>query len=45
LERAGLIECGRGNIRIIERKALEHVACECYRIVKEKSDWIGKRSE
>ena len=44
LERAKLIECGRGNIRIIERKALERVACECYRIVKEKSDWIGKAS-
>ena len=44
LERARLIECGRGNIRIVERQALERVACECYRIVKEKSDWIGKGS-
>jgi len=44
LERSRLIECGRGSIRIIERKALEGVACDCYRIVKDKSDWIGKGS-
>lgn len=42
LEREKLIECGRANISIIERKGLECVACECYQIVKEKSDLVGK---
>lgn len=30
LERAGLIELGRGSIRILDRKRLHDVACECY---------------
>lgn len=34
LEKRGLITYGRGNIRIINAKALEHVACDCYKIVR-----------
>jgi len=30
LERAGLIENTRGNVRIVNRKRLEDAACECY---------------
>jgi CRP-like cAMP-binding protein len=30
LQRAGLIECGRGRIRLISRSGLEAIACECY---------------
>jgi CRP-like cAMP-binding protein len=30
LERAGLIENSRGNVKIINRKRLEDAACECY---------------
>jgi CRP-like cAMP-binding protein len=30
LERAGLIENSRGNVRIVNRKRLEDAACECY---------------
>ena len=30
LERAGLIENSRGNVKIVNRKRLEDAACECY---------------
>jgi CRP-like cAMP-binding protein len=33
LQREGLIEYSRGKILITNREDLEHVACECYRIV------------
>jgi hypothetical protein len=35
LKSRGLIDYGRGRIRIVDRKGLEADACECYRIVKE----------
>jgi CRP-like cAMP-binding protein len=35
LQRSGLIEYRRGNIRIIDREALELAACECYPIVRD----------
>jgi CRP-like cAMP-binding protein len=34
LKRAGLIEYTRGNITIVDPKALEQVACECYQLLK-----------
>lgn len=34
LQRRGLIQYHRGNIRVLDRKALEAAACACYRIVK-----------
>ena len=33
LESQGLIDNGRGAIRIVDRKGLEAASCECYRIV------------
>ena len=33
LERAGLIECSRSHIVILNRKGLEDAACECYRVI------------
>ena len=30
LQRAGLIECSRGNVKILDRANLEDAACECY---------------
>ncbi len=36
LKDSGLISYQRGDIRIIDEKALEAVACECYRIIKEE---------
>ena len=35
LKSKGLIEYGRGRIRIIDRSGLEAAACECYSIGKE----------
>jgi DNA-binding transcriptional regulator YhcF (GntR family) len=31
LQRAGAITYSRGKIRIIDRAALERIACECYK--------------
>ena len=36
LERAGLIERGRGQVTILDRKGLEAASCECYRLVQER---------
>lgn len=38
LRSRGLIEYSRGNIQILDRKALEAAACPCYRIVKDLQD-------
>ncbi|HWT02242.1 MAG TPA: Crp/Fnr family transcriptional regulator [Pyrinomonadaceae bacterium] len=38
LQKKGMIEYQRGRVRIIDRKALEDFACECYPIVAEKFD-------
>jgi CRP-like cAMP-binding protein len=34
LEKRGLIAYSRGSIRIVNAKALEHAACDCYKIVR-----------
>jgi CRP-like cAMP-binding protein len=36
LKQAGLIDYGRGSVRIINREGLEKASCECYRMVKEE---------
>jgi len=36
LERAGLIECGRGQVTILNRKGLTKASCECYQLVRER---------
>jgi len=38
LQEARLIHYARGQIKILDRKGLEAVACECYRVVKEEFD-------
>ena len=35
LQRAGLIEYSRGQVKILDRDHLESAACDCYKIVKE----------
>jgi CRP-like cAMP-binding protein len=35
LQRAGLIDCRRGAIKVLDRLGLEAAACECYRIVRD----------
>ncbi len=34
MQRSGLIRYDRGRIRILDRKALEDTACECYPVVR-----------
>jgi CRP-like cAMP-binding protein len=36
LKRAGLIQYRRGEIRVVDRQALEEKACECYRVITEE---------
>ena len=40
LEKAGLISHGRGRIAVVDRPGLERVACECYRVIKERQDQL-----
>lgn len=40
LQKAGLIECGRGRIRVLDRKGLERVCCECYHVVKRETEHL-----
>jgi CRP-like cAMP-binding protein len=37
LQSEGLIECRRGNIRILDQQRLEEFSCECYKVVKEET--------
>ncbi len=38
LRQLGLIECGRGEIKLIGRGGLQARACECYQVVKRETD-------
>jgi len=38
LQGAGLISYRRGHIQIVNRPALQEIACECYAVVKHNSD-------
>jgi CRP-like cAMP-binding protein len=38
LQAEGLIEYGRGRIRVLDRKRIEACACECYVVVKKEYD-------
>jgi len=43
LQNAGLIKYVRGTITMLDRKALERAACECYQVVKDEYDrLLGK---
>lgn len=43
LQQQGLIKYVRGTITMLDRDALEHSACECYRVVKDEYDrLLGK---
>jgi CRP-like cAMP-binding protein len=41
LQQAGLISYSRGKVRILDRRGLEAVACECYKRVKAEFDRLG----
>jgi CRP-like cAMP-binding protein len=36
LQKGGLIRYSRGRMRICDRKSLERVSCECYRVVRDE---------
>ncbi|WP_306441692.1 hypothetical protein [Methyloversatilis sp. XJ19-49] len=38
LQAGGIIQYARGHIRVLDRPALEHRACERYRVVKQEYD-------
>jgi len=42
LQRAGMIENLRGSVRIVNRKGLEHAACECYRALRHLGARLAK---
>jgi len=40
LQKAGLISCTRGSVKIADRRGLEDVACDCYKDVQRQlKDW------
>ena len=41
LHQAGLIDYSRGHVTIKDRPGLEHVACECYRTVRDEFHRLG----
>jgi CRP-like cAMP-binding protein len=41
LEDAGLIESSRGTLKILNRKSLEQVACECYGVIQHFNGGLG----
>jgi CRP-like cAMP-binding protein len=38
LQRLGVIEYSRGNIRVLDRAHLERLSCECYAVVKKETE-------
>lgn len=38
LHEMGLIDCSRGKIILLDRKGIEALSCECYRVVKSQYD-------
>lgn len=38
LQRAGMIDYTRGRVDVLDRRALEALSCECYRVVKSEYD-------
>ncbi len=45
LERNGVIQRGRGYMSILDRKALEAAACECYGVIRTQLDHIFAESD
>lgn len=40
LQKLGVIEYGRGRVKILDRSGLEKHACGCYRMLKKESEWL-----
>ena len=41
LEQAGMIENLRGTVKIVNRKGLEALACECYGVIQNFNGGLG----
>ena len=41
LQKKGIIEYTRGAVKVVNRKKLETVACECYAVIREYDGMIG----
>lgn len=37
LQKRGIISCSRGNMRFLNRRALQSLSCECYGLLKRNS--------
>lgn len=44
LQKAGLIQYDRGAITVLDRRGLEAVACECYRVIRDRYEDLLPRS-
>lgn len=38
LQRLGMISCSRGHVTVLDRSALEGLACECYSVIKRETE-------
>ena len=38
LHAAGVIDYARGHITVVDRRGMEALCCECYRVVKDETD-------
>jgi CRP-like cAMP-binding protein len=43
LQKKGIIEYGRGTVKIVNRRKLEKSSCECYDVIQQFEDDIGLR--
>ena len=43
LQKRGIIEYGRGAVKIVNRRKLEKSACECYGVIQQFEDDLGLR--
>lgn len=43
LQKEGIIKCGRGRIKILDRRALENSCCECYQIIRREFENMNLR--
>ncbi len=45
LQKRGLIEYSRGNIKILDRNGLKESACECYDVIREQVNRASTSSD
>jgi CRP-like cAMP-binding protein len=45
LQEAGLIHYRRGRIGVLDRAGLEHLACECYRAIRRRTEGVVRPTE